>query len=58
MNLKDVHINLGQKQLKAAVFVSKIKVQPDFLAEVESIQINASEWRYLRIETRLVIFFN
>ena len=58
MNLKDVHINLGQKQLTAADFVSKIKVQPDFLAEVESIQLNASEWRYLRIETWLVIFFD
>ena len=50
LDLNDVHINLGQKQLTAPVYINNTNVKPYFLGQVEETQLNGSGWSYLRIQ--------
>ena len=49
--MNDVFIKMGQKQLTTPDCINNINLQPNFIAKFKEIQLNASGWRCLRLQS-------
>ena len=45
LNLDDINMNLGQRQLITPGFRNKINLETEFLANMENIEVNGSRWK-------------